>query len=1462
MKMKKTTLPSRWKSHLVFAFALVLSIFSSKSISAQCTLACNGNTQVSLDSDCQAEVTADMLLNGANTSCPGGNFQVTIMDNANNVLPTSPFVDYSHIGKTWKVSVKDISVPNGNECWGYITVEDKIAPVLECDQPTEPIFCYQIGMFEPTIIENCDGAVLHTGVPVESINDCQGSMPDSILKEVTITYWAEDASGNVSNSCDITYQIKRLDDLDDINFPDPKLLSSDTHLECDADYAKLPNGNPSPLPIGGKPGCGVPEVAGFPLYPSDGQFCNLIVTFDDTELPAVGCVTKIMRKWDVFEWSCSNPARKTTFTQMIEIVDSEGPTFYCPDDFHASTSGHECEGYVALPALDHLYDNCSHDIRVDILFEGGSIENSNGGIANLPYGTSEVTYIAYDECLNSTTCTIQVTVEDHTPPVTVCDQHTVVGLTNGGMAHVHARSFDDGSYDDCGIESFVVRRMPGDDGQVACQPCKVPTFNEFTYLGEYNGHHYYVSKWAKRPKIAFKYAEALGGYVFSVNNAAENAAIAEMAQNVTGLDYYTIGLSASHGSSTFSWDDNSTSSYRNFDSGEEPYDYKYVMSYSDSGKWYYSGDNYEAPFIIEIEDICGFSEYAQFCCEDLSTNDQMVTFRAIDAYGNYNDCMVEVNVQDKVLPTLKCPADMTVQCDFVFDENDLSTYFGEPTIVGNCSPLMETDMVSELNQCNIGEMTRTFTIVDSRGNAIRQCEQHIYFRNNDPFDLYYDVIPPQDVHIYDGCADPNDDMFLPENTGVPTFRNEDQCDLVGYNYTDQVFTFNDQTGQGVDACFKILRTFTIIDWCQNYGGSVATHSFTQVIKVVDNIAPEITGSCEPIFQCTYDSQCQSGDITLSQTAEDTECTTQLDWYAVVDFNYSDHYDTTPDQRFTGSGNAPSLTRNFPVGEHRVEWTFLDKCGNTVTCAQDFTIANCKTPTPYCHNGLAVDLMPIDEDGDGEVDLGMVELWASDFDAGSFHPCPGYDVVVSFSADTTDKAKTFTCDSIGEAQVMIWATAIDKYGNAVLDTAGNMLQAFCNTFVDVQDNMNACSDDDDDDNNRVAITGNVNAFGGAALAGARVSLMNASTELMMEVTGDDGSYAFPTMGQGGDYIVSPHKTDDTDEGVSTLDLVLIQRHILGIKRLTETNNIIAADINKDENITGADVVALRKLILGVTTEFPNNESWRFVDANYTFVDAEDPLNENFPEEYVISALNSDMNIDFDAVKVGDVNNSIDNLNGNTTDNRSAAVVFTTGEAVASNGQIAIPVIAKSSIELSGMQFTLDLGQSEFAGIESDMLTIGNEHVNVNDAKIAVSYASNANETVAAGDVLFTIMVNATALPTVEMTSDLLDAEIYDANYSVRALSLDARSAEEMQMMQNTPNPFMHTTNIDVYAPNAAAATLTVHDVTGKVLATYNETLTKGMNTIQINSDDLGATGVLFYTLKTDNYSATKRMVVLK
>ena len=118
--------------------------------------------------------------------------------------------------------------------------------------------------------------------------------------------------------------------------------------------------------------------------------------------------------------------------------------------------------------------------------------------------------------------------------------------------------------------------------------------------------------------------------------------------------------------------------------------------------------------------------------------------------------------------------------------------------------------------------------------------------------------------------------------------------------------------------------------------------------------------------------------------------------------------------------------------------------------------------------------------------------------------------------------------------------------------------------------------------------------------------------------------------------APQRDGDYLNGVSTFDLVLISKHILGVQPLGSPYKMIAADVNNSRSITTLDLIQLRKLILSIDTEFQNNTSWRFVDAGYVFPNPANPWFEDFAEVVNINDLPGTgiNNADFVAVKVGE------------------------------------------------------------------------------------------------------------------------------------------------------------------------------------------------------------------------------------
>jgi len=109
------------------------------------------------------------------------------------------------------------------------------------------------------------------------------------------------------------------------------------------------------------------------------------------------------------------------------------------------------------------------------------------------------------------------------------------------------------------------------------------------------------------------------------------------------------------------------------------------------------------------------------------------------------------------------------------------------------------------------------------------------------------------------------------------------------------------------------------------------------------------------------------------------------------------------------------------------------------------------------------------------------------------------------------------------------------------------------------------------------------------------------------------------------------------GVDEIDLDLIQRHILGLEVFTDARQYIAADINGNGVISGADLVQLRRLIIGIHASIPNRENIVFLpDVDYDY------FNENLSDViYILPSFtdipNCLLNLENRyAIKIGDVN----------------------------------------------------------------------------------------------------------------------------------------------------------------------------------------------------------------------------------
>ena len=1172
--------------------------------------------------------------------------------------------------------------------------------------------------------------------------DCDPNITSLIER----TYQACDIFGNCS-TCTQTISLERLD-FDNIKFPEPFTLGNGTAISCADETIQFDsNGFPIPFlfdPMTGS-GSGVPILclpprpatggyasvglcidgmfpitgsgtgsAVIPLIPDniDGvgtnlDACGAVVTFTDLELPSNGCVRKIARTFEIREWWC-NGEITTGDIQLIEIVDDQAPDITCPSDITITTA-HECGGSVNLPPVQ-VFDQCGNDFNVRIQTPRGIVEG-NGALVDLNLGVNNVTYIATDICNNQSSCQVNVTVQDNTDPIAICESSKVVSLSASSNTIVFAEPFDNGSWDECGVDRFEVKRM-----NAYCEP----------------------------------------------------------------------------------------------------------------------GDSL-------------FREFVTFCCNDVGSTDVMVVFRVFDKAGNFSDCWVSVEVQDKSIPTLTCPSDMTIDCREFYDINNLSLTFGSPSMGGNCSlqNLVETP-TADVDQCGTGTIVRKFQIFDSQGNTALSCTQNVLISNDTPF-LSNNIIWPLDYEILGDCNADNlnpEDLLPPFNE--PTFINVDFCTQLGFDFEDRIFEGNN----GLGSCTTIERTWTVINWCGDADGDGNFDQFVipqpQIITIINNTNPEIleTG---PLTFTSQSLDCTSGPISVTLTASD-DCDALDYMYDLIDVNGT----------VIASGKTNNLSTNIPVGPYTISWFVSDGCGNFDTYLQPIEVLNTKLPTPVCLNGLSANLALTDLDMDGVIDAEIAEIWATDFDSGSSNSC-GNAVVVSFSPDTTDIVKIFDCNNVGINSIQIYVTDV-RTG----------LQDFCSTFIDIQDNngQNIC---EPMDGLRVTVTGDIFTEDIEPILDVEVSLIS---DVLVEMTDENGTYAFNDMPIGGTYDINADKDRDYLNGVSTLDLIFIQKHILGQELLESPYKIIAADADNSESITAIDLIEIRKLILGVYDEFPNNESWRFIEANQTFIDPLNPWLSNLRETHNISQLDTDISIDFIGVKIGDVNGTVvPNLQSDDIEKRNSGhlELYLEEQLLSAGETYTIDIYSDNYKDILGWQstFRFDNKAVKILNVTSTELDL-QEDKNANMTKVdeglfTLSYNDyQAISLSERGPVMQVVVLAQKDINTKDLfviTSDITKAEAYNANGKILDLRLSTGQSSLARITSVSPNPWRNETTIEITTPVDGNVRWEFYDVNGKLLYTTNQLYSAGVHNMQLLKENINASGIIYAKMITQTSISEYKMIVL-
>lgn len=676
--------------------------------------------------------------------------------------------------------------------------------------------------------------------------------------------------------------------------------------------------------------------------------------------------------------------------------------------------------------------------------------------------------------------------------------------------------------------------------------------------------------------------------------------------------------------------------------------------------------------------------FIRFDCEDVGRV-HTVEVRGVDASGNANYCTGLIRIIDNTAPYCIGLETQRVSCDslplnFNFrDTMALRLRFGMPEVIDNCSArALELSPVITGDGCTPERVRRRFLALDQNGNESAGIfTQDVYVTPSRNYAIRFPMDTDTDctdftdtVRIIGGGCDSITlafvDVFLPTEGEECRYvqRNyvvTNWCEWDGVSPPIRVLRDEDCNGTEGDTDIWLVRNAdgVFVDVDSLYDNSLppantvcdlmnpeghlrnatvpatGRYVYSQRFKVFDTVGPDVQLTMVDTI-CVDTVFCR---IPVSVGIEVADaCQVDEGMIAVgIDFNSNGTIEATSTDMGTFTGTFPSYTytARLPIGIHRYVVSVTDDCGNTTTLERSVRVNDCYVPYLFARSDKIYNLARLmeegDIDGDGVVEEAAALVEAADLARCDFMDCSGqltYSVNrIGEMPDVSQTSIYLDCEDRYQLnlEVYVWDQADNPFALQPDGSRGGANWRRRVVRVRLQDPdlaCNACRVDES-----ITINGQVRTVNGTP-----VEAVSVMTDSIATVTDNAGSYELSGRTH---TVYALRATKDTDlrAGLSTIDLVILQRHLLGIQEIDNPFLRLAADVNRDGYLDAGDLITLRALILARQEMYPQGEPWRFVDADWDGTGTP-------PETITLPGMmDCASGHDFVGIRIGDLNMSL-------------------------------------------------------------------------------------------------------------------------------------------------------------------------------------------------------------------------------
>lgn len=420
------------------------------------------------------------------------------------------------------------------------------------------------------------------------------------------------------------------------------------------------------------------------------------------------------------------------------------------------------------------------------------------------------------------------------------------------------------------------------------------------------------------------------------------------------------------------------------------------------------------------------------------------------------------------------------------------------------------------------------------------------------------------------------------------------------------------------------------------------------------------------------------------------------------------------------------------------------------------------------------------------------------------------------------------------------------------------------------------------NMTVDVLGHVRTEAGLPVAQVGVSLFAGNSTMTMS-TSSFGSFSFGAVPGCETKELVLEKEDDHANGLSTLDLILVQQHILNRDLLDSPYKVLAADVDNSGNISTLDLIKMRKVILSIDLELYDGQPWKFIPEGYRFSDPLNPFADDLPTRINFESGAFDYDQDYIAIKLGDINGSANTgatteFGGQTVETRSGKKLqleLDDRHLVAGEDYL-IDLRTGAFKDLAGYQFGLrfdpryleivDVVPGDLADLDISNFAVLNELGLLSSSwNVREDALRELPEETNLVQLIVRAKVDAPLSKLFSLDQRSVTPEVYDDKLRVGQVELAFQEGDELVeggfvLYQNQPNPFEQTTRIPFQLPKADQLNLIVLDAAGKVVLQQTQNFDKGYQEWLLDRQELPAAGVYYYRLISSYGEATRKMIV--